>query len=107
MAQLPRPHRIAVLALPGVVPFELSMPARIFGAARDPRHGYQPLYDVVTCTVDGGPVRTEADYSINVDHDASVLATADSVVIPPSHALEQIVDSGGILAEPVLRALKE
>jgi transcriptional regulator GlxA family with amidase domain len=83
------------------------MPARIFGAARDPRHGYRPLYEVVTCTVDGGPVRTEADYSISVDHDASVLATADSVVIPPSHALEQIVDSGGILAEPVLRALKE
>jgi transcriptional regulator GlxA family with amidase domain len=107
MAQLPPPHRIAVLALPGVVPFELSMPARIFGAARDPRHGYRPLYEVVTCTVDGGPVRTEADYSISVDHDASVLATADSVVIPPSHALEQIVDSGGILAEPVLRALKE
>jgi transcriptional regulator GlxA family with amidase domain len=107
MAQLPRPHRIAVLALPGVVPFELSMPARIFGAARDPRHGNRPLYEVVTCTVDGGPVRTDADYSISVDHDASVLATADSVVIPPSHALEQIVDSGGILAEPVLRALKE
>jgi transcriptional regulator GlxA family with amidase domain len=107
MAQVPRPHRIAVLALPGVVPFELSMPARIFGAARDPRHGHRPLYEVVTCTVDGGPVRTDADYSINVDHDASVLATADSVVIPPSHALEQIVDSGGILAEPVMRALKE
>lgn len=89
------------------MPFELSMPARIFGAARDPRHDYRPLYEVVTCTVDGGPVRTDADYSINVDHDASVLATADSVVIPPSHALEQIVDSGGILAEPVLRALKE
>jgi len=89
------------------VPFELSMPARIFGAARDSRHGYRPLYEVVTCTVDGGPVRTDADYSITVDHDASVLATADSVVIPPSHALEQIVDSGGILAEPVLRALKE
>ena len=107
MAQLPPPHRIAVLALPGVVPFELSMPARIFGAARDPRHGYRPLYEVMTCTVDGSPVRTDADYSINVDHDASALATADSVVIPPSHALEQIVDSGGILAEPVLRALKE
>src|SRR6266702_733510 len=107
MAQLPRPHRIAVLALPGVVPFELSMPARIFGAARDPRHDNRPLYEVVTCTVDGAPVRTDADYSISVDHDASVLATADSVVIPPSHTLSEIVDSGGILSEPVQRALKE
>lgn len=107
MAQVPRPHRVAVLALPGVVPFELAIPARIFGSAYDPRHDDQPLYEVVTCTVDGAPVRTDADFSIGVDHDASVLATADSVVIPPSHALEQIVDSGGILAEPVLRALKE
>ncbi len=92
MAQLPRPHRIAVLALPGVVPFE---------------HDNRPLYEVVTCTVDGAPVRTDADYSISVDHDASVLATADSVVIPPSHTLSEIVDSGGILSEPVQRALKE
>jgi transcriptional regulator GlxA family with amidase domain len=107
MAHEARPHRIAVLALPGVVPFELSIPARIFGAARDVRHGERPLYDVVTCTVDGGPVRTDADFSISVDYDASVLATADSVVIPPSHALGQVVDSGGILAEPIMRALKE
>jgi hypothetical protein len=28
-------HRVVVLALPGVVPFELGIPARIFGAARD------------------------------------------------------------------------
>jgi transcriptional regulator GlxA family with amidase domain len=107
MARLQRPHRVAVLALPGVVPFELAIPARIFGGARDSRHDQRPLYEVVTCTVDGAPVRTDADFSISVDHDASVLATADSVVIPPSHALERIVDSGGILAEPVLRALKE
>ena len=107
MAREARPHRIAVLALPGVVPFELSIPARIFGAARDARHDMRPLYEVVTCTVDGAPVRTDADFSISVDYDASVLATADSVVIPPSHALGQVIDSGGILAEPILRALKE
>jgi transcriptional regulator GlxA family with amidase domain len=89
------------------VPFELSIPVRIFGAARDVRHANRPLYEVVTCTVDGAPVRTDADFSISVDHDATVLATADSVVIPPSHTLEEIVDSGGILEEPVLRALKE
>jgi transcriptional regulator GlxA family with amidase domain len=101
-----RPHRIVVLALPGVVPFELSIPARIFGGARDAQHGYAPLYEVLTCTVDGRPVQTEADYAIAVEHDARVLATADSVVIPPSHALGEILDSGD-LAEPILRALKE
>jgi transcriptional regulator GlxA family with amidase domain len=102
----PRPHRVVVLALPGVVPFELGIPARIFGAARAAQHGYAPLYEVLTCTVDGRPVRTDADYGIAVDHDARVLATADSVVIPPSHALGEIL-AGGVLAEPVLRAFKE
>ena len=102
----PRPHRVAVLALPGVVPFELAIPARILGGARAAQHGYAPLYEVLTCTVDGRPVRTEADYTIAVEHDARLLSTADTVVIPPSHALAEIV-SGGVLAEPVVRALKE
>ncbi|GAA0338243.1 helix-turn-helix domain-containing protein [Actinoallomurus spadix] len=75
------PHRVVVLALDGVIPFELGIPGRIFGGARGPDD--EPLYDVVTCTLDGGPVRTHADFSIAVEHDASVLATADTVVIPP------------------------
>jgi len=102
----PRPHRVVVLALPGVVPFELAIPSRIFGGARAAQHGYAPLYEVLTCTIDGRPVRTDADFTIAVEHDASVLATADSVVIPPSHALEEVLGSG-VLAEPVVRALKE
>jgi transcriptional regulator GlxA family with amidase domain len=101
-----RPHRVVVLALPGVVPFELAIPARIFGGAYDAHDGRRPLYEVLTCTVDGRPVRTDADFTLAVEHDASVLATADSVVIPPSHALDAILDEG-MPAEPVLRALKE
>ncbi|MEV5746792.1 helix-turn-helix domain-containing protein [Actinoallomurus sp. NPDC052308] len=75
------PHRVVVLALDGVIPFELGIPGRIFGGARGPEG--EPLYDVVTCTPDGGPVRTHADFSIAVDHDASVLADADTLVVPP------------------------
>lgn len=74
MAHTPRPHRVAVLALDGVYPFELGIPSRILGAA-DGR------YEVLTCTVDGGPVRTNADFGITVDHGPEVLATADTVVI--------------------------
>jgi transcriptional regulator GlxA family with amidase domain len=69
-------HRVVVLALDGVYPFELGIPARIFGAA-DGR------YDVLTCSLDGGPVRTNADFAIAVDHGTEALATADTVVIPP------------------------
>ena len=67
-------ERVVVLALDGVYPFELGMPSRIFGAA-------EGRYEVVTCTVDGGPVRTDADFSVTVDHGPEVLATADTVVI--------------------------
>lgn len=31
----PRPHRVAVLALDGLLPFELGIPQRIFRRARD------------------------------------------------------------------------
>lgn len=69
------PHRIVVLAIDGVYPFELGIPSRVFGAA-DGR------YEVVTCSVDGHPVRTNADFSIAVEHDLEALRTADTVVIP-------------------------
>ncbi|WP_328885634.1 GlxA family transcriptional regulator [Streptomyces sp. NBC_00316] len=69
-------HRVVVLALDGVYPFELGIPSRVFGAA-------EGRYTVLTCTVDGRPVRTNADFSITVEHGPDVLATADTVVIPP------------------------
>ena len=75
-------HRVAVLALDGVIPFELSIPSRIFATATDGVG--TPFYETVTCTVDGRPVRTQADYSITVSHDATVLAEADTVVLPSS-----------------------
>jgi transcriptional regulator GlxA family with amidase domain len=74
-------HRVVVLALDGTIPFELGIPGRIFGAALGPDD--EPLYEVITCTLDGAPVRTAADFAIAVDHDATALAGADTVVIPP------------------------
>jgi transcriptional regulator GlxA family with amidase domain len=77
---VPAPHQVAVLALPHVVAFELGLPHRFLGGAVD--DGGRPLYRVRTCTVDGGPVRTSAHYAVLPDHDASVLRTADTIVIP-------------------------
>ncbi|MFF0747598.1 GlxA family transcriptional regulator [Streptomyces sp. NPDC004267] len=90
-------HRVGVLALDGVVPFELGIPARIFGAARDSSGG--PLYSVTTCSVDGRPVRAEADYALTVGHDATLLAAVDTVVIPPSHGLGPIREEGRLPEE--------
>jgi transcriptional regulator GlxA family with amidase domain len=78
-------HRVVVLAFDGVVPFELGIAPRIFGAAYDTDG--KPLYEVLTCTLDGRPVATDAGFEVAVRHDASVLATAGTVVVPPSHGL--------------------
>ncbi|GAA3534009.1 GlxA family transcriptional regulator [Streptomyces osmaniensis] len=67
-------ERVVVLALDGVYPFELGIPSRIFGAA-DGR------YEVLTCSVDGNPVRSNADFTIGVQHGPEILATADTVVV--------------------------
>ncbi|MFJ8024612.1 GlxA family transcriptional regulator [Streptomyces sp. NPDC096311] len=69
-------HRIVVLAVDGVYPFELGIPSRVFGAANG-------RYEVLTCSVDGRPVRTNSDFSITVEHGPEALRTADTVVIPP------------------------
>lgn len=69
-------HRVAVLALNGVYPFELGIPQRVFGSAEN-------RYEITTCTADGAPVRSDADFMISVDHGPELLHSADTVVIPP------------------------
>jgi transcriptional regulator GlxA family with amidase domain len=76
----PGRHEVAVLALPHVVAFELGLPHRFLGGAVDADG--RPLYRVRTCTVDGGPVRTSAHYAVLPDHDATILRTAETVVVP-------------------------
>jgi transcriptional regulator GlxA family with amidase domain len=73
-----------VLALPGVFPFELGIPARVFGAALD--GDGRALYEVVTCSVDGRPVATNSDFTIGVQRSLGALHEADTVVVPPTDA---------------------
>ncbi|MFF3918037.1 GlxA family transcriptional regulator [Streptomyces sp. NPDC001852] len=82
------PERVVVLALDGVYPFELGIPSRILGAA----DGH---YEVLTCTVDGRPVRTNADFTIGVAHGPEILGTADTVVVtsmPPEYIPAELPD---------------
>ncbi|WP_167156723.1 helix-turn-helix domain-containing protein [Streptomyces sp. MBT27] len=103
MAVRPKVHRVAVLALDGVVSFELGIPSRIFDSAKGPDG--ERLYEVLVCTVDGNPVRTEAGFSVAVEHGPEALAAADTVVVPPTHDLGAIA-SGGPLPEPLARAFE-
>ncbi|MFG1693967.1 GlxA family transcriptional regulator [Nonomuraea sp. NPDC049309] len=85
-------HRVAVLALDGVLPLDLGIPARVFNEACEP-DGTR-LYSVATCSIGGGPVRTHEDYTIVVDHDESLLESADTVVIATQEPGERLLTTG-------------
>ncbi|MFD5825948.1 GlxA family transcriptional regulator [Lentzea sp. NPDC060358] len=72
-------HLVAVLALDGVKPFDLGIPAQVFGSATG--SAGERLYEVVTCSLRGRPVATSHDFTITVPHDESVLASAGTVVV--------------------------
>ncbi|MFF8695135.1 GlxA family transcriptional regulator [Streptomyces sp. NPDC015144] len=96
------PHRVVVLALDGLLPFELGIPQRIFGRAFgvEAHNAGRRLYQVVTCSVrPPGPVRTDADFTIGVEHGPEALATADTVVIPASYELGPVHSEGRLTGE--------
>ena len=86
-------HRVVVLVLDGFIPFELGIPHRILGRARDAAG--RPVYEVVTATT-GGPrrVRSDADFAVDVEHGPEALATADTVVVPSSYEGGPMFDEG-------------
>ena len=92
-----RPHRVAVLALHGLLPFELGIPHRIFGRAKD--SAGRPLYEIVTCAPVAGRVRTDADFAVDVEHGPEALATADTVVVPASWELGPVYEEGRLTDE--------
>ncbi|MER6731206.1 GlxA family transcriptional regulator [Streptomyces puniciscabiei] len=93
-----RPHRVVVLALDGLLPFELGIPHRIFGRPRD-EHG-RHLYEVVTCSVrPPGPVQTDADFAVHVAHGPEALADADTVIVPASYELGPVFEEGRLTDE--------
>jgi transcriptional regulator GlxA family with amidase domain len=85
-------HRVVVLALPGVIPFELGIPGRIFGGA----YGLDGtrLYEVVTAALAPGPVPTCAGFDLLLKHGAEALVTADTLVIPPFYPLGEVREQG-------------
>ncbi|MEV0845264.1 helix-turn-helix domain-containing protein [Streptomyces sp. NPDC049954] len=92
------PHRVVLLALDGVLPFELGTAVRIFGMARD--SAGRRLYEVTTCSLrPPGPVRAAADFSILVEHGPEALAEADTVVVPASYELGPVHEEGRLTPE--------
>lgn len=87
---MPR-HRVAVLALDGVVGFELGMPCQVFGSAADPETD-EHLYDVLVCGDRGGAGATA--YGLDVfrvvpPHPLAAAIDADTVIVPSSETADE------------------
>jgi transcriptional regulator GlxA family with amidase domain len=90
-------HRVAVLALDGVIPFDLGIPARVFREALGARG--ENLYEIATCSLGGRPVRTTQDFLVQVDHDERLLASADTVIIATQEPTPEILAGRELPAE--------
>ncbi|MGV9312865.1 GlxA family transcriptional regulator [Streptomyces sp. NPDC003691] len=89
---IPDRHRVVVLALPDVIPFELGIPHRIFGRALAPSGA--ELYEVVTCTPVPGQVPVNADFTMYVERGPEELERADTVIVPAAYHPAEVYESG-------------
>ncbi|MFD1828614.1 GlxA family transcriptional regulator [Streptomyces desertarenae] len=88
----PERHRVAVLVRDGLLPLELGIPHRIMGKARSAAG--EPLYEVLTCAAEPGEVRTDADFTVRVEHGPEALAEADTVIVPAAHERDESYTGG-------------
>jgi transcriptional regulator GlxA family with amidase domain len=78
----PRPHRVAVLVLHNVVPFDLAVPCQVFGYGR-PDLG-EIRYSLELCGAKKGVVQAATGFGIVVPHDLRRLRYAETIVVPGS-----------------------
>lgn len=76
----PERHRVAVLARNGLLPIETGIVHRLFGQARDTEE--RPLYEVVTCALEPGEIRTDTDFTLNVARGPEVIDEAQTLLLP-------------------------
>jgi transcriptional regulator GlxA family with amidase domain len=93
-------HKVAVLALDGVVAFDLGVPPQVFGSATNP--DLSPNYEVLVCAT--GPVRSTAGFTLEAPYDISVLSRADTVLVPGVGTGPTVTD--GTVPDEVATALR-
>jgi transcriptional regulator GlxA family with amidase domain len=95
-------HRVVALCLDGLVAFDLTAATQVFLAASEADG--RPLYEVSTCSMDGGEVTTTTGFGLSPEHDLAALEGAGTVVVPgyfpvldrpPEAAIEALRRSAG------------
>ncbi|MBU2667294.1 helix-turn-helix domain-containing protein [Actinoplanes bogorensis] len=89
--------KVVVLALDDVVPFDLSIPSRVFHEALD--EDGNRLYDVEICTLGGEPVATNAGFTVAAQRDERALAEADMVVVATQEPGAEMLRTGKLAPE--------
>lgn len=89
-------HLVAVLALDGVIAFDMSVPLQVLGRVRLPDG--RPAYQLITVATDdevhAGP------FVLRASHGLDSLARADTIIVPG------VADLSSVTPEPVLAALR-
>ena len=70
-------HTVVALALPAVEPFDLAIPAQVFGDRIQASR-----YRFTVCSPTPGLVASTTGYSVDAQYDLGVLEAADTVVVP-------------------------
>ncbi|MFW0792620.1 helix-turn-helix domain-containing protein [Gordonia sp. CPCC 205515] len=94
-------HRVVVLWLPPTVGFDATMPSLLFGQAVDATGA--PLYDVITCTLEPGPIESTTGYAMIAAAGPEALAKADTVIVPGTRS--EPARSSGVLSDEQTAAL--
>lgn len=73
-------RKVALLAIPGLAPFEFGVICEVFGIDRSETGG--PSFELAIVTADPGPVRTSLGFTMDITHDLEGAADADLVAVP-------------------------
>ncbi|WP_251021053.1 GlxA family transcriptional regulator [Streptomyces sp. ISL-98] len=97
-------HHVAVLARQVLLPIELGIVHQLFGQAKEGASADgERLYEVATCTLRAGDVRTDGDFTVCVPHGPEALDEADTVIVLSSY--EDYVQDTPELPAPLAEAL--
>ncbi|GAA3230986.1 GlxA family transcriptional regulator [Dactylosporangium siamense] len=103
-------HLVAVIALDGVVAFDLGTPSQIFGAARgDDGHR---LYRIQVCSPGALPVRSAAGFQVLPEHGLEITEVADTVIVAGIHRGGPVEDAtvdpsvAGVLRDALARGAR-
>ncbi|MGV8881106.1 MAG: GlxA family transcriptional regulator [Rhodoglobus sp.] len=80
-------HKVVLLALPGVAPFEFGVVCEVFGIDRSDSGG--AAFDFTIATAFPGRVRTSLGFDMVIENDLSIAADADLIAVP-SHTIDRV-----------------